>query len=165
MNKNRERFIYQDIPEDKALVIEPGQGEKLTANGSSCTFKLKSDHTNDQLGIYEIALNPKRTGAQLHYHRFMDETLIIMKGSLTIQLKEREIKLGEGGVIHIPRFTPHGFSNNSTEEAKVMLIFNPGQNREGFFYGLFNYLQNSDKNGKQFTRLYERYDSVIFDKN
>jgi len=102
-------------------------------------------------------------GAQLHYHRYMDEVFIVSKGKMTIQLGGREIAVEEGAVVYVPRNTPHGFRNNSDEEAVITLLFNPGQSREGFFRGLGEILNAQPVDPGKFLQLYQKYDSYPVD--
>ena len=145
--------------EDRSVIIMPGEGESISMGGGTITLKITSDLTKDQLGLYEIRLEPGVVGAQLHYHRFMDEVFIVSKGSMTIQLHEKEIAAQEGAVVYVPRYTPHGFRNDSDEEAVITLLFNPGQSREGFFRGLGEILNSQPIDPGKFLRLYQKYDS------
>ena len=149
----------KDTLEDRAAVFKPGEGEVLRIQGSTITMKVTSSLSNDQLGIYEISLEPDTVGARLHYHRFMDETFIVNEGVLTVKHGTEEVEAEAGTVIYVPRFTPHAFANNSKERVKVTLIFNPAQKREGFFYGLEQILNSTPVNAEEFLTLYHKYDS------
>ena len=155
-------FLKDDL-KDTAVVFKPGEGEVLRMGGSSITFKVTSSISNDQLGVYEISLAPDTIGAQLHYHRFMDETFIVNEGTLAVKHGETEEEAKAGSVIYIPRFTPHAFANRSAAPAIVTLIFNPAQKREGFFYGLQRILASTPMNPEEYLALYDKYDSYPVD--
>ena len=127
MTNNRQNPYLHDMLEDRAVVFKPKEGEVLTAKGTTITLKVTSSLSNDQLGIYEIALEPQTVGARLHYHRFTDETFIVKKGTLAIKHGTSEVEAEAGSVIYIPSFTPHGFANNSEKPVDVTLILNPAQ--------------------------------------
>jgi quercetin dioxygenase-like cupin family protein len=154
----------QDTLEDKAVIFGPKQGEVLRIKGGSITFKVTSSISNDQLGVYEIYLEPGVVGAQLHYHRYMDETFIVNDGTLTVQHGSARSEAAHGSVIYVPRFTPHGFANNSDKPVTLTLIFNPAQKREGFFFGLVKILGEEPVNAKDFLTLYNKYDSFPVDE-
>jgi quercetin dioxygenase-like cupin family protein len=154
----------QDALEDKAVIFKPKQGEVLQIKGGSITLKITSSISNDQFGVYEIYLEPGVVGAQLHYHRYMDETFIVNDGTLTVQHGAAEATAERGSVIYVPRFTPHGFANKSDQPVTVTLIFNPAQKREGFFYGLMQILNEEPVNAKEFLALYNKYDSFPVDE-
>ncbi len=109
-------------------------------------------------------LLPDTIGARLHYHRFMDETFIVQKGTLTVQLIDKELKAPAGSVVYVPRMTPHGFSNSSEEEVILHLVFNPGQHREGFFRGLSEILCEQPVDPEKYLQLYHKYDSHPVDE-
>lgn len=158
-----ENPYLKDELKDRAAIFGPGDGEVLELRGTKLTLKVTSALSNDQLGVYAISLAPRTVGAQLHYRRFMDETFIVHSGILTVQHGTSEAKAGAGSVIYVPRFTPHGFANNSDERVELTLIFNPAQNREGFFYGLVQILSQTPVNQADFLALYNKYDSYPVD--
>lgn len=160
--KNETDFLTDSI-ENKAVMFAPGEGEVLAIGGNSITLKVTSDMSNDQLGVYEIRMAPATIGAKLHYHRFMDETFIVRKGTLTIDLAGGPVLAHEGAVVYVPRMTAHGFSNQSGDEVVINLIFNPGQKREGFFHGLKSILTEPVIDPAKYLQLYQKYDSFPVD--
>jgi len=158
-----ENSYLKDALEDRAVIFEPQEGEVLRLKGTTITLKVTSSLSNDQLGVYAISLAPHTVGAQLHYHRFMDETLIVNAGSLKVKHGKNEAETGAGSVIYLPRFTPHGFANDSDQQVDLTLIFNPAQKREGFFRGLVEVLNHTPVNAEDFLALYNKYDSFPVD--
>ncbi|WP_303319056.1 cupin domain-containing protein [Flavivirga abyssicola] len=154
---------FEDELENNASIIKANEGEKLELNTISITFKVTSKISNDQLGIYEISLPPMAIGAKLHYHRFMDETFIVNEGFLTIQVADKEYSAEPGTIAYIPRFTPHGFRNDTNETVKLTLVFNPSQKREGFFKGLYETLNDVLIDPEKYLKLYNKYDSFPVD--
>ena len=148
-----------DQLKNKARFIRPDEGEHLAFGNSSVRLKLTSQDTNDQLGIYQIKLEVGAVGAQLHYHRFMDEVFIVNQGIVSIQTGEQFSEALPGTIVYIPRFTPHAFRNNHDEEAIITLIFTPAEQREGFFRGLHQILNTEPLDSEAFLRLYNKYDS------
>lgn len=154
---------FNDQLEDNATIIFPNEGNSFQIKGLSFTFKVTSEISNDQLGVYEIVLAPMTIGAKLHYHRFMDETFIVTQGTLCIQTSKEEIQAQQGTIVYAPRLTPHGFRNNTNEEVRLILIFNPSQKREGFFKGLHETLSESSISSEKYLKLYNKYDSFPVD--
>ena len=155
----------EDQLEDKALIIQPEEGEVLSFGDSLVILKLTSEQTRDRFGLYQITLGPGAVGAQLHYHRYMDETFMIQSGKVTVQLEDRELIAEAGTVVFVPRFTPHGFRNDTEDQAVITLMFNPGQKREGFFRGLHQVLNQDPMDQNDFLRLYHKYDSFPLEKD
>lgn len=164
-NKRELSDYLNDELVNNAVVMDVGAGESLTVQGSTMVFKLTTASTSNQLGLYEITLAPHVSGANLHYHRFMDETFVVTQGTLTILLADREVELAEGGIIHIPRFTPHGFYNGTDGEVKALMLFNPPQHREDFFRGMGEVLAEEPVDAAKFLQLYDKYDSHPVDES
>lgn len=166
-NKNKRELsnYLKDALVNNAVVMDVGAGESLTVQGSTMVFKLTTASTNNQLGLYEITLAPQVSGANLHYHRFMDETFVVTQGTLTILLADREVEVAEGGIIHIPRFTPHGFYNGTDGEVRALMLFNPPQHREDFFRGMAEVLTEEPVDAAKFLQLYDKYDSHPVDRS
>jgi len=144
---------------NQPVIIPPSDGEMLRADGISCQFKVTSDISNNQLGVYQIILQPKTIGARLHFHKFTDEIFMVLKGTLTIQSSDTIYDAGEGTIIQVPRLTPHAFCNNSTTETKILLVFNPGQKREDFFRELFQAIRTKTLETPAFKDINSRYDT------
>lgn len=154
---------YTDVLKNEAIIVNPGEGRVLSIENNMITLKVTSAMSNNQFGINEIVLAPGTVGAKLHYHRFVDETFIVNKGTLTIQLADKMVEAAEGAVVYIPRFTAHGFRNTSNAEVTATLIFNPGQDREGFFIGIQEILTEQPVDPAKFLKLYSKYDSIPLD--
>jgi quercetin dioxygenase-like cupin family protein len=156
---------FNDQLEDKAVNVKPNEGERYEIGGNSFTFKVTSEISNDQLGVYEIVLASMCIGAKLHYHRYMDETFIVTKGMLTIQTGKKEFQAEPGTVAYAPRFSLHGFRNDTNEEVRLMLIFNPVSKREVFFSGLHEALGEVPIDPQKYLKLYNKYDSFPVDSS
>lgn len=162
MSTKKEEYL-EDILEDNGIIIKPNEGQLLQLDNISINFKVTSNMSNDQLGIYEIILPPMAIGAKLHFHRFMDETFIVNLGTLTLEVGDKVQQATPGTIAYIPRFTPHGFRNDTNDEVKLTLIFNPSQKREGFFRGLLDVLKENPIDPNKYLKLYHKYDSFPVD--
>jgi len=162
MNTQNTDF-FNDTLVNQALIIKPDEGEFFSMNGLSLHLKVTSEISNDQLGLYEITLAPQAIGAKLHYHRFMDETFIVNQGVLTIQAGQDTHQAEPGTVVYVPRFTPHGFRNDTDQVVKLTLLFNPAQKRENFFRGLHETLSEQPIDPEKYLKLYNKYDSFPVD--
>ncbi|MCF2506101.1 cupin domain-containing protein [Dyadobacter sp. CY107] len=158
--KNAENNDAASFRLTSPLILEPGQGETLTGGDASCVFKVTSDVSADRLGVFEITLEPHTMGATMHYHRFIDETFIVIQGILTVQSLDKVYALREGSVAYVPRLSPHGFSNTSDMPVKLMLVFNPAKNREAFFRSLYQIRKAAGPDANEaMLRLLSEHDS------
>jgi mannose-6-phosphate isomerase-like protein (cupin superfamily) len=153
--------VFNDKLENNAAIILPGQGTRIQVGAGSCTFTVTSDMSKGRIGIYEIVVPPKTDGARMHFHRYMDEVFIVRKGTLTIELSDDIQHLKEGTTVYVPRFTPHAFSNTSDETLVITLIFNPSEQREGYFKGLFQLLDAETMDVPLFLKLAQKYDTTM----
>ncbi len=55
-----------------------------------------------------------------HTHKDTDDFFLVLKGRLTIQLRDRDVELGEGQLYVVPRGVEH--CPKANEEAHVLLI-------------------------------------------
>lgn len=149
----------KDKLENKSSIIKKGEGEKHSAKGTSVTFKVDST-LSKEIGMYEIVLEAYKNGALLHYHRFIDETFIVIDGELTVLFGKQEKKVTSGDIVHVPRLTPHGFKNDSDKNVKFILLFNPGHKREEFFKSMSLIMKEPSFNECRLSELYKRYDNI-----
>ena len=82
---------------------------------------------------------------------------------MTFQKGDKDFQAESGTVAYAPRFSPHGFRNDTNEEVKIMLIFNPSSKREGFFSGLHETLGEDPIDPQKYLKLYNKYDSFPVD--
>lgn len=162
-------WIYNDkIKEEwnmNAIILPPTKKEEFHSHGNKLKVVIPSMLTNHNYGLYEIEMEPKARGPKLHYHKLMEETFIVNKGTLTVLTIDGETIVNEGSIIHIPKFAAHGYNNDSDEIVKMTMIFTPGQNREDFFRKLYKALEESPNDLRKFYNIYLENDSYPIDDN
>lgn len=87
-------------------------------------FRLFDDHWNPKLvgEVNESALKVvKLKGAFVwHQHEDADEMFLVVKGSLVMRFRDRDVPLGEGQFIVVPKGVEH--MPVAEEEAHVLLV-------------------------------------------
>ena len=73
-----------------------------------------------RLNDYEIQVVKARGEFVWHKHDNTDDFFLVLKGRLTIQLRDRTVELGEGELFVVPRGVEH--CPRAEEEAHVLLI-------------------------------------------
>ena len=92
----------------------------------SITF-LKSRHeTHGTLDLFEVTVPPQAQLFVSHLHRDYDETAIGMDGIVTWTVAGKQIEIGPGEQLHIPRGVAHSYANLHPATARMMCLFTPG---------------------------------------
>ena len=150
---------------DSGGVVLFNRCKHFQSHGNSLKVVVPASLTGNNYGLYQIEMEAGARGPKLHYHKLMDETFIINEGTLTVLTASGEIEAKAGTVIHVPRFLPHGYNNNSDAGVKMTMIFNPGLNREIFFEKMYQMLDENPDDLAAFQKLYLENDSYPLDDN
>jgi quercetin dioxygenase-like cupin family protein len=82
------------------------------------------------------AAEPPGGGPPLHTHAAEDEYFAVLDGEFTFYIDGCVTTVTAGGSAFVPHGMPHCFKNCTTRDARMLIVFTPGQ-IEGFFdYGL-----------------------------
>ena len=108
-------------------VVAPGEGELRWYRDRLVDLRLTGAATGDRVSLVEIDM-PAGATTPLHRQPYDDETLYVLEGSLTVHIDGAEHVVGPGGVVFIPRETPHALL--AVETTKVIIFGHPaGQGR------------------------------------
>ena len=114
-------------PEAQPTVAHPGAGELRWYRDRLVDLRLTGRQTGDRVSLVEIEM-PAGADTPLHRQRYDDETLYVLSGSLVVHLDGEEQTVGPGGVVFIPRETPHAL--RAAEDVKLVIFGLPaGQER------------------------------------
>lgn len=122
-----------DLPQTKAM---PNRINTIRYGCGGGVYKiLSTPATSDGQHFSIEATEPPGGGPPLHVHRTEDEFFYVIEGEITFAVGGRVLKRRAGGSVFVPRGVPHCFKNTSDEQAKLLVLFTPGD-IEGFFeYG------------------------------
>ena len=119
------------------IVLGPGEGPGVDIGTyARCTFKATGETTGGHFGLFEWTMGPGAFGPQPHIHKEMEEMFYVVSGEVELNIADRTTNAQAGTFALVPRFTPHGFRNKSTERATMLIIFCPADHREKYFEGL-----------------------------
>lgn len=117
--------VPRQAPPD-AHYLSAGSGESLWAfSGDKYTIKVGSAETAGAMGLIEVVV-PPLSGPPLHTHGNEDEAFYILDGAFEVVANDRELTVGAGGFIYLPRGTFHRFRNVGDTHGKLLLLFTPG---------------------------------------
>jgi mannose-6-phosphate isomerase-like protein (cupin superfamily) len=77
---------------------------------------------NTQTSHHLVAI---RGAERLHRHDRSDQTAIMLRGHGTFRYGAASKPVGEGSILHVPRKTPHAFSNESETPSVAYVIYAP----------------------------------------
>ncbi len=153
------------------VVLGPGEGDRVRTAGTGGpalgTTVVKAT-ASDTAGAYAARehLVPAGQGmAHLHAHHAMEEAFVVLEGELAFQLEGRQVTLGAGGFVLVPRGTRHTFGNPSARPARCLVLFSP-PGFERFFEELAA-LRATSPDGRvdavTLVELAKRYQTEYFD--
>lgn len=94
------------------------------------TFLVGGEESGGQYTTMELLIPPGK-GPGLHVHDNEEEQFYVLQGTLTYRVGDQTFQLSTGDFVHIPRGTPHGFTNGETP-AKLLATFSPAGLEKAF---------------------------------
>jgi len=89
-------------------------------------FLITGDDSNGSVGVFEVAVPcAQRLMAPAHSHDHYEETIYSLEGVLTWTVDGKQIDVGPGQALCIPRGAVHRFDNNGSQDAKVLCVVSP----------------------------------------
>ena len=80
----------------------------------------------DEAYVAEIGVFPPGEGPPLHVHPNTDETFYVADGEATFLLGDRELPLGAGSFVFVPRGTAHTVWVSSDGPVRGLIVISPG---------------------------------------
>jgi quercetin dioxygenase-like cupin family protein len=113
----------------QAATIDPRvnpSDETISTRGLEVRFLLTGDNSNGSIAAFELVVpGGQRLPAPAHSHDSYEETIYGIDGVLTWTVDGKQIDVGPGQVLCIPRGAVHRFDNNGTEDVKSLCVITP----------------------------------------
>jgi quercetin dioxygenase-like cupin family protein len=107
--------------------------EVIRAGPIEIRFWLQAVQTAGSLTMFEFLVPAHARVPVPHSHEAFDETVYGLDGVLSWVLDGRQVRVGPGDVLFIPRGQVHGFENHGTENARELSVITPGLLGPEFF--------------------------------
>lgn len=106
---------------------------------------LKTRHEDDgAIEVFEVTL-PSHTGMIIpHLHHHFDESILGVNGLVQWTLNGKQMQIGPGQQLEIPRGAPHSFINLQATSARFLCIHTPGCIGPEYFEELAQALHEED---------------------
>jgi len=89
-------------------------------------FLITGEDSTGTLAAFELVVpGAQRLAAPAHSHDHYEETVYGIEGVLTWTVDGKQIDVGPGQALCIPRGAIHRFDNNGTEEVKALCVITP----------------------------------------
>ena len=121
------------VREQDGYVLQPGEGERLSAVGVELTFKALGGDTDDNFIFIEYEAPPNFPGPPPHWHKETTEVFCILEGNVNLTVGDEEVEAGPGTIIYVPTGVVHSFANKSDEPARFVFVATPPGLDEYFF--------------------------------
>src|SRR3954451_12888789 len=107
------------------LRVNPAE-ETIRLGPLAVRFLITGEDSNGSAAAFEVTVpGAQRLAAPAHSHNHYEETIYGIAGVLTWTVDGRQIEVGPGQLLCIPRGAIHRFDNNSAGDAKALCVITP----------------------------------------
>jgi quercetin dioxygenase-like cupin family protein len=107
------------------LHVNPSD-ETIRLGPLAVRFLLTADSSNGSVAAFELVVpGAQRLAAPGHSHDRFEETIYGIDGVLTWTVDGKQIDVGPGQVLCIPRGAIHRFDNNGSQDVKALCLATP----------------------------------------
>ncbi len=112
-------------PQTTDLHINPSD-EAIRLGPLLVRFLLTGENSTGTLAAFEVTVpGAQRLAAPAHSHDHYEETIYGIEGVLTWTVDGKQIEVGPGQALCIPRGAVHRFDNNGTKDVKALCVITP----------------------------------------
>lgn len=107
------------------LHVNPSD-ETIRLGPLAVRFLLTGDNSSGSVGAFELVVpGAQRLAAPGHSHDHYEETIYGLDGVLTWTVDGKQIDVGPGQALCIPRGAIHRFDNNGSQDVKALCLITP----------------------------------------
>lgn len=107
------------------LSVNPAD-ETIRLGPLAVRFLLTGEDSAGTIAVFEVGVPAaQRLAAPAHSHGHYEETIYGIEGVLTWTVDGRQIDVGPGQALCIPRGVVHRFDNNTGQDVKVLCMVTP----------------------------------------
>ncbi|WP_188579349.1 cupin domain-containing protein [Azorhizobium oxalatiphilum] len=107
--------------------------EIITLGGLELRFLQSGDQTGGCLDMFEMTVQPNARMPVAHHHESWEETIYGLAGVTTFVVGGRDIDIGPGDSVFIPRGVVHAFRNDTQAATSCLCVLTPGVLGPGYF--------------------------------
>ncbi|MGH9476185.1 MAG: cupin domain-containing protein [Terriglobales bacterium] len=115
------------------LCVNPAD-ETIRVGPLAVHFLLTGENSAGAIAAFEVVVpGAQRLAGPAHSHDHYEETIYGIEGVLTWTVGGKQIEVGPGQALCIPRGAVHRFDNNTTQAAKIVCAVTPAALGPQFF--------------------------------
>jgi quercetin dioxygenase-like cupin family protein len=145
---------YRSVGEEPDLTIGGRVAVRYLATGKS---------TSGQFGLYQWDIIGPGPGAKPHFHRTMSESFYVLSGAIRFFNGEKWIDGTAGDFLYVPEGGVHGFQNDSSEPASMLILFSPGAPREAYFEAIAEMAAGRKFTDEEWANICIEHDNLFID--
>ena len=115
------------------LHVNPSD-ETIRLGPLAVRFLITGENSSGSIAAFEVMVPAaQRLAAPAHSHDHYEETIYGISGVLTWTVDGKQIDVGPGQALCIPRGSIHRFDNNGSQDARVLCVITPALIGPQFF--------------------------------
>lgn len=112
-------------PAPTAIYVDPSD-ENIRLGPLAVRFLVTGENSTGSVAAFEVIVpGAQRLAAPAHSHDHYEETIYGIDGVLTWTVNGKEVDVGPGQALCIPRGAIHRFDNNGSKDAKALCVITP----------------------------------------
>ncbi len=112
-------------PQTTDIHVNPSD-ETIHVGPLAVRFLITADDASGSVAVFELTVPAaQRLAAPAHSHDHYEETIYGIEGVLTWTVDGRQIEVGPGQALCIPRGAVHRFDNNGSQDVKALCVITP----------------------------------------
>src|SRR3974390_1232672 len=111
----------------RAVDVQVNPSDETIRLGSlAVRFLIAGENSNGSVAAFEVSVpGGQRLMAPAHSHDHYEETIYGVDGVLTWTVNGRQVNVGPGQALCIPRGAIHRFDNHGSRDAKALCVITP----------------------------------------
>ena len=112
-------------PNARAVILEPGGGERIAVGAATLSIKAGSATTGGTFFMSETTIEPGFPGPPPHVHDRLHDMFYVLEGALTFLVDGETIDAQPGTFVCVPPGTVHTFTNRSDGPVRFLNLNTP----------------------------------------
>jgi quercetin dioxygenase-like cupin family protein len=109
----------------RAVILEPGGGERISVGASSLSIKAETATTGGTVFLSETTLEAGFPGPPPHVHDRLHDMFYVLEGVLTFLVDGETVEAPPGTFVCVPPGTVHTFTNRSDAPVRFLNLNTP----------------------------------------